>query len=84
MTLAQYRKIHSWFQEKPCRMILLRLMYKGLPGAIYLLYPAAALALLFSRDRRLIAFLAVPAAVFGAVTALRRICNFPRPYEAMV
>ena len=83
MTLAQYRKIHSWFQEKPWRMTLLRLMYKGLPGAIYLLYPAAALVLLFSRDRRLIAFLAVPAAVFGAVTVLRRNCNFPRPYEAM-
>ena len=60
---------------------LLRLINKWLPKAVSCVYPLVLGWLLLHRDAKILRVVFVPAAAFGTVTIMRKLWNFPRPYE---
>ena len=83
MTKERYEKIRAWFLARPVALSAMRVLNIWLPRIVYCAYPLLLLFLLLHRDGRLLRAVLVPAVVFGAVTVLRELWNFPRPYEAL-
>lgn len=76
-----YQKISDWFRAHPAAMQGLKLSYTWLPRLVeagYLLL----LVLAWQRGTgTFIKYIVIPAIVFGVVSIMRHIWDFPRPYE---
>ena len=83
MTKEKYDSIARWLSARPGLTKLMRLLNRGLPLVMYAAYPLLLVWLAVTRDGRLWRVLLVPAAVFILVSALRKLLNFPRPYEKL-
>jgi membrane-associated phospholipid phosphatase len=83
MTKERYEKIASWFSARPLLLTLLKLLNAVLPGVMYVAYPLLLVYLAWTRDGRFLRTVLVPAAVFVLVTLLRKLLDFPRPYEKL-
>lgn len=83
MTKEQYAAIRVWFLQRPFLLALMRALNLWLPRVVYCAYPLLVAVLAAERDPRLFRVVLIPAAVFGAVTVMRRIWDLPRPYEAL-
>ncbi|MCI2106662.1 MAG: phosphatase PAP2 family protein [Intestinimonas sp.] len=83
MTKERYDEIRTWFLLHPVQLNSMKALNRWLPRVVYCVYPLLLVSLALRRDERFFRVLLVPAVVFGTVTLLRRIWNFPRPYEKL-
>lgn len=83
MTRRQYEAVSQWLADRPAAKALLRAVSKGAVALVYAAYLGLLLSLLWHRDGRFCAVLVVPAAAFLMGSALRRVIDRPRPYEAL-
>lgn len=83
MTKERYDKIRAWFFRHPGMLRAMKVLNRWLARLVYCAYPLLLAVLAVRRDPRFFRVLLVPAVVFGAVTVLRKIWNFPRPYEKL-
>lgn len=95
MTPAEYQKIYTWFTARPAAKKVLCTAAKLLPLISILLYPFLVLLRMATAWEAvqngspalpvaletLARTILVPAFVFLGGSALRRILNYPRPYE---
>ena len=82
MTKEQYEKISRPFRTPAPRKRLLTIN-KVLTYLGYAAYPAMLVYLFFTAVNRLPAAIVVPGTGFVLLTAVRRLINKPRPYEAL-
>ena len=82
MTARQYERLSAPFRSPGRRRAVIALN-QTLTLAVMGLYPLGLLWLLATKDSRLPACVLVPGSGFAAVTVFRRLCNAPRPYEAL-
>lgn len=77
----RYQKIADWFRQHPTAGKSLELSYIWLPRIVEAGY---LLLLLLAWQRgmeALLKYITIPAVVFGLVSVMRHIWDFPRPYE---
>ena len=82
MTEAQYEKISRPFRKEKTKKALLA-VNKLLTYIGYALYPVMVIYLFFTDFKICSCAVAVPGSGFVLLTAVRRLINRPRPYEAM-
>ncbi len=82
MTKAQYEKISRPFRREKRKKALLA-VNKLLTIIGYTLYPLMVIYLFFTSFHKCICAVAVPGSGFVLLTAVRRMINRPRPYEAL-
>lgn len=78
-----YPKIYTFITKKKSRLIIFKLIYKGLPAVVFLSYFILLSTLLVQRDSRTLECITVPLGVFVTVTMIRGFVNRPRPYETL-
>lgn len=83
MTKESYDRVEKWFTARPGLLDLMKGLNRWLPRVVYCAYPLLLAMLALRRDGRFFRVLLVPAAAFAAVTVLRELWNFPRPYEEL-
>jgi phosphatidylglycerophosphatase B len=83
LTKEQYDRIEDWFFLHPAALDGMKILNRWLPRVVYCSYGMLLIFLALSRDLRIFRVLLVPAVVFLSVTLLRKLWNFPRPYEAL-
>ena len=77
-----YEHISAPLRNRPAAVRTLNALDKGLVAIIAVGYIAAIIWMLVCADARVGRFIAVPAAGFVALSAVRAVLNLPRPYEA--
>lgn len=83
MTAERYAKIEGWFLSRPRALWWLRALNRWLPLVLYVAYPILILCLALWLDVRVWKVVYIPAAVFVAVTVVRKLVNAKRPYETL-
>ena len=81
MYKERFERTKSYITASPVRSALFTFVYKYLPAAVFVSYPALLGFLLFTKDTRLIACVAVPLFMFVTLSAARHLLDLPRPYE---
>lgn len=78
---VQYQKIADWFRQRPAAIKGLKLGYIWLPRLIEVSYPVLLFLAWQQNWNTVLRYIIIPAVVFGVVTVMRHIWDFPRPYE---
>lgn len=83
MTKEQYLKISKPLRENEKLSSFVRILNLTVTGVIYVSYPALMLFLLVTRSPLFLRCLLVPGIMFVSVSAVRKLINRKRPYEAL-
>ncbi len=84
ITEKRYNKIRNFFLGKPCRMGILKFVYRAFPAVIAAAYVMLLAYMLFKHETgRFLYSLIIPAAAFFAVSVIRSLFNAERPYEKL-
>ena len=83
MNESIYEKISNPIRGMNNGVKLLNLLNKVGTSGVYLTYPLFLLILAYNRDMRFWKVLIIPAVSFVVVSLIRKLINFPRPYEVL-
>ena len=83
MNESIYEKISNPIRGMNNGVKLLNLLNKVGTSVVYLTYPLFLLILAYNRDMRFWKVLIIPAVSFVVVSLIRKLINFPRPYEVL-
>lgn len=81
LTPENYQKIRNFFPPASRRLTLLRFVYLFVSLPVYFVYPILLVLLWQGKDARFWPVLVVPAVAFAVCTVVRKLLNFPRPYD---
>lgn len=83
MNEQNYQKLTAPLRRMKCGSALVKWVNRICTLVIFLSYPIFLLLRLMAQDERLLTFVGIPAAAFLLVSLIRRLLNFPRPYEKL-
>ncbi len=78
---TRYSNIAAWFQKHPTMLDILKISYTWIPRLVEAGYLILLLLTCQTGWRTLARYVLIPAVVFGLVSIMRHIWDFPRPYE---
>ena len=83
LTVSEYEKISAPIRKKGSLIKALIIINTVLTDIVYVAYPALLVFIFFADRQKLVRTVLVPAVMFIAVSAARKIINRPRPYEKL-
>ncbi len=81
MYKEKYDKIYDYFTKKPHRLKILQFLSKASAIIGYVAYIVLIAYLLLTENEKIYKCIYVPALTFLFATVVRKVLNFPRPYE---